>query len=32
MNTPARAAVRPLVAVLHAYQRWISPAQPPRSR
>ena len=30
--TGARAAVRPLVALLRGYQRWISPALPPRCR
>jgi hypothetical protein len=32
MSSPARAAARPLVAVLRAYQRWISPGLPPRCR
>jgi putative membrane protein insertion efficiency factor len=29
---PGRPAVRPLVAVLRGYQRWISPALPPTCR
>jgi hypothetical protein len=30
--TGSRAAVRPVVALLHGYQRWISPMLPPRCR
>jgi putative membrane protein insertion efficiency factor len=32
MSTPARPSVRPLLALLHGYQRWISPALPPSCR
>ena len=32
MNEHRRPAVRPLVLLLRAYQRWISPALPPRCR
>ena len=32
MTTGARQAVRPLVAMLHGYQRWISPMLPPSCR
>jgi uncharacterized protein len=32
MSTPAPPSVRPLVAVLRGYQRWISPALPPSCR
>ena len=31
-DRPTRAAVRPLVAMLRGYQRWISPALPPTCR
>jgi uncharacterized protein len=32
VSTGARRTVRPLVAVLHGYQRWISPLLPPSCR
>jgi putative membrane protein insertion efficiency factor len=32
MSTTARPSVRPLIAVLRGYQRWISPALPPSCR
>jgi uncharacterized protein len=32
VTSEARPAVRPLIALLHGYQRWISPALPPSCR